>query len=79
MTVYQAMAMARPMFEALIEKGVNLKDAQFLDLYADYLRMRDEGEKVVYIETILCEKYGIKRAKFYLIIKSFQEELEIGA
>lgn len=75
MTVYQILSLARPIFETLLAEGVNMKDAQFIDLYADYLSMRERGDKTAYIEAILCEKYGIKRAKFYMIVRSFQTEV----
>lgn len=78
MTVYQILSLARPMFEALIAEGVNMKDAQFIDLYADYLSMREAGEKTAYIEAVLCEKHGIKRAKFYMILRSFQSEVSLS-
>lgn len=78
MTVYQILTLARPIFEALIAEGVNMKDAQFIDLYADYIAMHENGEKTAYIEAVLCERYGIKRAKFYLILRSFQTEVSMA-
>lgn len=78
MTVYQILTLARPMFEALMSEGVNMKDAQFIDLYNDYLSMREDGDKTAYIEAVLCERYGIKRAKFYMILRSFQTEVGLS-
>lgn len=75
MKVYQLLALSRPTLEALLEAGVNLKDTQHLDMYAEYEEMVLKGEKKMYIEAVLCEKYTLKRAKFYNIIKSFQTDI----
>lgn len=75
MTIYQILSLARPAFDVLLSQGMNLKDIQYLDLYDDYQKMLYSGEKKVYIEAVLCEKYGIKRTKYYQVIKAFKMQV----
>lgn len=77
MKIHQLLALSRPLFEVLVAMDVNLKDVHFLDMYTEYETLVLEGEKKTYIEAVLCDKYKLKRAKFYNVIKSFQQEVVI--
>lgn len=75
MKVYEVFTMAKPLIEKLTSSGINPKDIQYMDLYDDFLRLKNEGHKVTYIEAYLCEEYGIKKTKFYELTKLFDIDL----
>ena len=75
MKVHEVLSLAKPIIEKVISAGINPKDIQHLELYNNFLRLRNEGHKMAYIEAFLCEEYNIKKTKFYELIKNFDTEL----
>lgn len=75
MKAYEILTLAKPMLETLVLAGISPKDIQHLELHADYLRLKDEGHKSTYVEAYLCELYGLKKTRFYEIIRKFDKEL----
>ena len=75
MKAYEILALAKPMLETLVLAGISPKDIQHLDLFGDYIRLKKEGHKIAYIEVYLCEQYGLKRTRFYDIIKKFDIDI----
>lgn len=58
MTQYELLKAAESLCRTLCEKKIKPEDVQYLLLYADYTRMKDEGHKVSFITYWLGEKYG---------------------
>ena len=54
--------------------GIRLEDARYIDLYADYTRLLDHGEKVSYAVAVLSEKYSVSERKVYALVKRFQSD-----
>ena len=54
--------------------GGGLEDARYIDLYADYTRLLDQGEKVSYAVAVLSEKYSVSERKVYALVKRFQSD-----
>ena len=51
-----------------------LQAARYIDLYADYTRLLDQGEKVSYAVAVLSEKYSVSERKVYALVKRFQSD-----
>lgn len=51
-----------------------MKDVQYIELYNDYNRLLDEGEKVSYIVAVLAERYNVCERKVYTLIKRLQSD-----
>lgn len=49
-----------------------MEDVQYIELYNDYNRLLDEGEKVSYIVAVLAERYNVCERKVYTLIKRLQ-------
>lgn len=75
MKAYEILTLAKPMLETLVSAGISPKDVQHLELHTDYLRLKGEGHKITYIEAYLCDQYGLKKTRFYEIIRKFDTEL----
>ena len=51
-----------------------MEDVQYIELYNDYNRLLDEGEKVSYIVAVLAERYKVCERKVYTLIKRLQSD-----
>lgn len=51
-----------------------MEDVQYIELYNDYNRLLDEGEKVSYIVAVLAERYNVCERKVYTFIKRLQSD-----
>lgn len=51
-----------------------MEDVQYIELYNDYNRLLDEGEKVSYIVAVLAERYNVCERKVYTLIKQLQSD-----
>lgn len=51
-----------------------MEDVQYIELYNDYNRLLDEGEKVSYIVAVLAERYNVCERKVYTLIKRPQSD-----
>lgn len=49
-------------------------NVQYIELYNDYNRLLDEGEKVSYIVAVLAERYNVCERKVYTLIKRLQSD-----
>lgn len=76
MKVFEALTFARPLVETILQAGANPKDIQYLEMYAEYLRLEGEGHKKVYIATVLSEEYDITERSFYEIIKRLGRNID---
>lgn len=60
MKVIEILNFNRELLKRLQAAGIRLEDARYIDLYADYTRLLDQGEKVSY--------------KVYALVKRFQSD-----
>lgn len=51
-----------------------MEEVQYIELYNDYNRLLDEGEKVSYIVAVLAERYNVCERKVYTLIKRLQSD-----
>ena len=56
-----------------------MEDVYYIDLYIDYTRLLDQGEKVSYTVAILSEKYSVSERKVYALVKRFQSDCKMTA
>lgn len=68
-----------PQYLNLISMGVRMEDAEYVNLFSDYCRLRRKGEKVSYIVAKLSEQYAISERKVYSIIKRFRSDCNLFA
>ena len=51
-----------------------MEDVQYIELYNDYNRLLDEGEKVSYIVAVLAECSNVCERKVYTLINRLQSD-----
>ena len=71
MTVFEILNFNRELINKLAKLGFKPGDCKYIDLYSDFNRMRDNGEKVTYIVSLLSERYDVSERKVYDVIKRF--------
>jgi len=79
MTLFEILNFNRELLKRLVSLGFKPDDCRYIELYGDYERMREEGDKVTYIVSVLSEKYGVSERKIYSIIKRFRTNCTAGA
>ena len=63
MKVIEILNFNRELLKRLQASGIRLEDARYIDLYSDYTRLLDQGEKVSYVVAVLSEKYSVSERK----------------
>lgn len=74
MKVIEILNFNRELLKKLQAAGIRLDDTRYIDLYADYIYLLHQGEKVSYIVAVLADKYSISERKVYILIKRFQSD-----
>lgn len=74
MKVIEILNFNRELLKRLQASGIRLEDARYIDLYSDYTRLLDQGEKVSYVVAVLSEKYSVSERKVYALVKRFQSD-----
>ena len=79
MKVIEILNFNRELLKKLQTAGIRLEDVYYIDLYIDYTRILDQGEKVSYTVAILSEKYSVSERKVYALVKRFQSDCKMTA
>lgn len=69
MKIVEIVKINRELLKNLHTAGVRIEDAEYIDLYADYRKLLNEGEKVSYIVAVLSDKYAVSERKVYGLVK----------
>ncbi len=79
MTYYDIIKLTKEPIDRLNSAGFRLEDCQFLPLYEDYRRMREAGDKMTYIVSVLSDRYHVCERKVYDLIKRFGKRCTVDA
>ena len=70
MKVIEILNFNRELLKRLQTAGIRLEDAYYIDLYTDYTRLLEQGEKV---------SYSVSERKVYALVKRFQSDCKMTA
>lgn len=76
MKIYELLQFNKELLKRLCFAGIKPDDYKYADLFADYERLSQEGEKKTYIVAMLADKYGISERKVYSVINHLSQELD---
>lgn len=79
MKIIEIVKINRELLKNLHTAGVRIEDAEYIDLFSDYHKLLDRGEKVSYIVALLSGRYGVSERKVYTIIKHFKSDCKLFA
>lgn len=74
MKVIELLNFNRELLKKLQAAGIRLEDARYIDLYMDYVRLLNQGDKVSYVVAVLSQKYSVSERKVYALVKRFQSD-----
>jgi hypothetical protein len=74
MTLFEILSFNKEIISKLLKAGVKPDDYHYINLYNDYMRMLNQGEKVTYIVATLSERYSVSERKIYSIIRRFKTQ-----
>lgn len=77
MNAYEFLSTHRSVLEQLQSLPVNPSDIRYIELYRDYMRLKDEGHKKIYILQYLSDEYGVDERTIYRVIKKFSAKVDI--
>lgn len=76
MVVADLLRISCEMLKLLSKYAVKTDDYKHLDLFAEYVRMNELGEKTSYIVAVLSEKYKISEASVYRLLRKFRKTVK---
>ena len=79
MKIIDILKFNRELIKRLRAAGIRLEDEQFVDLYTDHHKLKENGEKVSYIVAVLADRYGISERTVYSLVKRFNSECNLFA
>ena len=78
MTNYELLTMNRSMVEVLLANHININDVQNLQIFEQFMEMKQQGHKVSYITVFLADKYGMTDRGIYKIIKRLSRPVSVN-
>ncbi|MCL1933500.1 MAG: hypothetical protein FWF53_06805 [Candidatus Azobacteroides sp.] len=75
MKVYEALSVYKPMIEGFQKLNVGIDYAKYLDLYNEFVRLKNEGHKITYIVAYLATEYEVSERTVYKIVNRFEKEI----
>lgn len=79
MTIYEILSFNKELLRRLYSAGINTSDCLYVDLYKDYLRMKENGEKTTYAVILLAERYGMSERKVYKVLNKLRADCRTEA
>ncbi|MCM1221982.1 MAG: hypothetical protein NC548_46670 [Lachnospiraceae bacterium] len=70
--------MNRSMVEVLLANHININDVQNLQIFEQFMEMKQQGHKVSYITVFLADKYGMTDRGIYKIIKRLSRQVSVN-
>jgi hypothetical protein len=72
---HEVISLIRTPLQRLHKKGIGISSVEHLDMFYEYVSLKNSGLKKTYIVASLCEKYKIGRTKFLEVVNSFELEI----
>jgi len=79
MTIYEILSFNKELLQRLFNAGVKTSDCLYVDLFNDYIQMRNAGNKTTYIVAVLSDKYTMSERKVYGVIRHLSKDCKNGA
>lgn len=76
MTKYELVKLLQDVMNTLAKNGLSVTDARHVTMYEDWLRLRKEGHKYIYIIRYLSQQYEMSETSVYRIVRKFAEDCE---
>lgn len=71
MTNYELISLNESLLRTIVMNKIHVDDVRYTSLYKDYLRMKENGDKMTYIVAVLAKRYRIGERKVYTLCHRF--------
>lgn len=79
MQVIEILKLNKGLLNICRNMGIRMDDVRYIELYNDYNRLLEDGEKVSYIVAYLAERYAVSERKVYTLIKRLKADCNLRA
>lgn len=76
MTNYELLKMTESLMQTIVRNKIDVKDVKYLQLYADFVRLKKEGHKIGYVVIYLSSQYECSEATVYRVINRMKSEVK---
>jgi Mor family transcriptional regulator len=76
MKIHEAIRIYKPIIDNLGNYGIKVDDVRHIDLYDEFIRLKNEGHKITYIASHLSSEYNVSERTVYAIVKKMEEEIK---
>lgn len=73
MTMYEVLKLNEGLLQFMVANDVQPADVRYVQMYAEYLRMKSEGHKLVYIVAFLMDEYQVSESTVYRVMRRFKK------
>ena len=77
MKAYEILSLTPNLFKVLSGADIRMDDWKYIDLFREYMKALERGEKVSATITLLAEEYHISEAGVWRIIRRFRRDVSI--
>lgn len=75
MKVVEFVKIGKDFLKLMSSFDLRCNDFKHIEMYDEYMSMRDKGEKVDYILTVLSEKYKISESTIKRVVRRLSKEV----
>ena len=76
MIQYDLLRAAESLLTILANNDIDARDVKYLNLYRDFVRLKEEGHKVGYVAYYLSEEYECSEATVYRVVKRMAQNIK---
>lgn len=77
MKIYEILSLNAEFLKRLHDFGIDTKDYKSVEIYKEYVKMRGDGQKVVYIVAALSDKFNICERTVYKIVDKMEKDCNL--
>ena len=77
MTVYELIKTLESSVRILDKAGVTVNDVRYLEMFEDYVRLKKEGHKTVYVIGWLAEVHNISESTVWKWVRRYSKVLHV--
>ena len=75
MKVYELLSFNRELIDKIYGAGIKVEDYRYVDLYTEYVALKNKGTKVSYIVYCLSVKFKISERQVYSIVNRMGKDI----
>lgn len=77
MEAVKFLRIGRELLKTMSSFGLRLDDYKHIEMYEEYVLMRERDEKVDYVLSVLSDKYGMSESTVKRVVKRLSREVKV--